>query len=436
MENKPELKPGTSDGRQGRITLKGLIICVLVLVLLVPTFMIQSLIREREGRQNEAFNEISSKWGRQQTLLGPVLSIPYTVYTRDNKGVVVGQLEEVAYFLPETLKVNGNMLPEKRYRGIFEVVVYSGLLSIEGTFGTLHPELIVPTGAELHWDKGALLLGIPDLRGLREQVRLNWDDQEHLFEPGIPSPNIAESGVHVPLNLSPDAEGHRFQMQLELKGSGSLLFTPVGKVSEVQLQSPWPDPSFTGAFLPDDKSIGAEGFQATWKVLHLNRSYPQAWTSSRNVAFQESSFGVDFLLPVDNYQKSERSVKYAILFIGLTFLVVFFIEMRHEHAVHPFQYALIGLALVIFYTLLVSMSEHLSFNAAYTIAALMTAGLTGLYAWSLFSSRSMGLLVGFSLLGLYGFLFVTLQQQDYALLIGNFGLFAILAIIMYFSRRF
>jgi inner membrane protein len=187
--------------------------------------------------------------------------------------------------------------------------------------------------------------------------------------------------------------------------------------------------------LPDDKSIGAEGFQATWKVLHLNRSYPQAWTSSRNVAFQESSFGVDFLLPVDNYQKSERSAKYAILFIGLTFLVVFFIEMRHEHSVHPFQYALIGLALVIFYTLLVSMSEHLSFNMAYVVAALMTAGLTGLYAWSLFSSRSMGLLVGFSLLGLYGFLFVTLQQQDYALLIGSFGLFAILAVIMYFSRR-
>jgi inner membrane protein len=150
----------------------------------------------------------------------------------------------------------------------------------------------------------------------------------------------------------------------------------------------------------------------------------------------DSAFGVDFLLPVDNYQKSDRSVKYAILFIGLTFLVVFFIEMRQDNPVHPFQYALIGLALVIFYTLLVSMSEHLTFNAAYVVAALMTAGLTGLYAWSLFASGRMGLLVGFSLLGLYGFLFVTLQQQDYALLIGSFGLFAILAVIMYFSRRF
>ncbi|MFZ4633922.1 MAG: cell envelope integrity protein CreD [Saprospiraceae bacterium] len=436
MENKPELKPNNTDGRSGRLTIKGLIICVLVLVLLTPTFMIQSLIREREGRQSEAFNEISGKWGRQQTLLGPILGVPYTLYTRDNKGAIVGQLDEVAYFLPETLKIGGNMQPEKRYRGIFEVVVYSGQLTLEGEFGTLRPEAFVPSGADMHWDKSVLLLGIPDLRGLREQVRLQWDEQEHLFEPGIPTPGIAESGMHVPLNLSPQAGTHRFSLQLDLKGSGSMFFTPVGKVTEVNLQSPWPDPSFTGAFLPDEKSIGAEGFQAKWKVLHLNRSYPQAWTSSRNVAFLDSAFGVDFLLPIDNYQKSERSVKYAILFIGLTFLVVFFIEMRQDNPVHPFQYALIGLALVIFYTLLVSMSEHLTFNAAYVVAALMTAGLTGLYAWSLFASGRMGLLVGFSLLGLYGFLFVTLQQQDYALLIGSFGLFAILAVIMYFSRRF
>jgi inner membrane protein len=237
--------------------------------------------------------------------------------------------------------------------------------------------------------------------------------------------------------LAPNAEGgsHAFRIAVALKGSGSLFFTPVGKVSEVKISSPWADPSFTGAFLPDDKTVSPSGFQATWKVLNLNRNYPQQWTSEHSIGFSESAFGVDFLLPIDNYQKSTRSVKYAILFLGLTFLTIFFIEMRQSRRVHPFQYALIGLALVIFYTLLVSISEQISFNAAYGIAAVMTIGLTGLYARSLFDSGRMALLVIGTLTALYGFLFVVLQLQDYALLIGSLGLFAILAAVMYASRK-
>ena len=226
-----------------------------------------------------------------------------------------------------------------------------------------------------------------------------------------------------------------FHIDLALQGSGSLFFTPVGKITEVNLRSAWGDPSFTGAFLPDQKNISPAGFDAQWKVLNLNRNYPQAWAGDTQVDFSSSAFGVDFLLPVDNYQKSIRSVKYAILFIGLTFLVIFFVEMRGTRRVHPFQYALIGLALVIFYTLLVSISEHISFNAAYAVAATMTIGLTGLYARALFDSRKMALLVGGTLLLLYGFLFTVLQLQDYALLIGSLGLFAILATVMYFSRQ-
>ncbi|MBL7782781.1 MAG: inner membrane CreD family protein, partial [Saprospiraceae bacterium] len=199
--------------------------------------------------------------------------------------------------------------------------------------------------------------------------------------------------------------------------------------------SPWADPSFTGAFLPDEKTISAAGFDASWKVLNLNRNYPQQWNSDQTISIEESTFGVEFILPVDNYQKSTRSVKYAILFIGLTFLTVFFVEMRQARPVHPFQYALIGLALVIFYTLLVAISEQVPFNAAYLIAALMTIGLTGLYAKALFESGRMALLVSGALTILYGFLFVVLQQQDYALLIGSLGLFVILGVVMYFSRR-
>ena len=401
--------------------------------------MVERLIQEREGRQVEAHEEVSGKWGGMQTLSGPVLALPFREIVRDTNGLVVNSQHKYAYFLPEQLSITGDIVPEKRHRGIFEVVLYSGALRLEGTFEPLAIEKTIPSGAQIQWDKAVLAVGLPDLRGLKDQVLLHWGDKTFVSAPGIPVPGIQASGIHVPLDLTPVSgqtdSAHRFRLDMTVKGSSSLFFAPLGKVTTVELASIWPDPSFTGAFLPDEKAIRSDGFNASWKVLNLNRNYPQQWTSDREVRFQESTFGVSFLLPVDNYQKATRSVKYAILFIGLTFLCVFFIEMRHSQRVHPFQYALIGLALVIFYTLLVSISEHTSFNSAYLIAAVMTIVLTGLYARALFESPRMGLLVGGTLATLYGFLFVTLQLQDYALLIGSLGLFCILAIVMYFSRR-
>jgi inner membrane protein len=421
-------------GRQAA-TLKGIVIFFLVLILLIPAFMIESLIREREGRQREAIYEVSSKWGQAQTITGPVLVIPFEQVHRNTEGRELSRETKYAYFLPDQLVVNGEVTPEKRHRGIFDVVLYSGQLVLEGSFGRPAVEQAVPTGAAILWNKAVLAVGIPDLRGLRDQVSLRWAGRHTVFEPGIPMRGVAESGIHVPLALGEADTSRSFRIEISLRGSGSLFFTPVGKVTEVTLRSPWSDPSFTGAFLPDRKNLGAAGFDASWKVLHLNRNYPQQWNSDQPVGFGDSAFGVDFLLPIDNYQKSTRSVKYAVLFIGLTFLTVFFIEMSQSRRVHPFQYALIGLAMVIFYTLLVSISEHTSFNAAYLVAAIMTLALTSIYARSLFQSNRMALLVAGTLAILYGFLFVVLQQQDYALLIGSLGLFVILAAVMYFSRR-
>lgn len=418
-------------------SLKGIVIFFLMLVLLIPTFMIQGLISEREARQREAIFEVSSKWGQSQTLSGPVLMVPYEQITRNGEGKEIAREVKFAYFLPDELAVNSHVNPEKRHRGIFDVVLYSSRVTFEGTFEQPVVEKLIPAGSVAMWEKALLVLGIPDLRGLKEQVKLDWDGQAAVFDSGIPYAGVAESGIHVPVTVGANAAApHRFRIEVALKGSGSLFFTPVGKVTDVKLASTWPDPSFTGAFLPDEKSVSSAGFEASWKVLNLNRNYPQQWTSDQQIRFDESAFGVDFLLPVDNYQKSMRSVKYAILFIALTFLTVFFIEMRQRsNRVHPFQYALIGLALVIFYTLLVSMSEHISFNPAYAAAAAMTIGLTGLYTRSLFASNRTALLVCATLTVLYGFLFVVLQQQDYALLIGSLGLFAILAAVMYTSRK-
>ena len=417
-------------------SLKGLVIFVLTLLLLIPTSMIEGLIIERQGRQQEAVEEVSGKWGRQQTLAGPFLILPYEQTLRNADGKITEKVLKHAFYLPDALKINGQVQPELRHRGIFEVVLYSSELSLEGSFGKLQTDQFIPADAQILWDQAQLALSIPDLRGLKDQVKLDWDAQSSLFDPGIPVSGLAESGIHVPIPLQKEANGaHSFKISLALKGSGSLFFTPVGKVTEVQISAPWADPSFSGAFLPEEKQIDGASFNAHWKVLNLNRNYPQQWLGEANTSYKESAFGVDFLLPVDNYQKSTRSVKYAILFISLTFLTIFFIEMRQKTRVHAFQYALIGLALVIFYTLLVSISEHLSFDNAYLIAAIMTIGLTTLYAQALFASRQMAFLVGGTLTVLYGFLFVVLQQQDYALLIGSIGLFLILAAVMYFSRK-
>ena len=417
-------------------TIKGLVIFILTMLLLIPTSMIESLIFERQGRQQEAVAEVSGKWGRQQNLAGPFLILPYELTLRNSDGKITDKVLKHAFYLPDALKINGQVQPELRHRGIFEVVLYSSALSLEGSFGKLQTDQFIPADAQILWEQAQLALSIPDLRGLKDQVKLDWDAQSSLFDPGIPVGGLAESGIHVPISLQKEANGaHTFKISLALKGSGSLFFTPVGKVTEVAISAPWADPSFSGAFLPEEKQIDGSSFTANWKVLNLNRNYPQQWLSEANTSYAESAFGVDFLLPVDNYQKSTRSVKYAILFISLTFLTIFFIEMRQKTRVHAFQYALIGLALVIFYTLLVSISEHLSFDSAYLIAAIMTIALTTLYAQALFASRQMAFLVGGTLTVLYGFLFVVLQQQDYALLIGSIGLFLILAAVMYFSRK-
>lgn len=422
-------------------TWKGLIIFFLMLILLIPAAMVGELINERQYRRDEAVREVSQKWGNDQQLSGPVLVVPFEQINRGTDGKEIARQNRFAYFLPDELSINGQATPEKRYRGIFEVVLYSSQIMVEGKFSRPAVEQMVPSGSVIHWDKALLTVGIPDLRGLNDQVSLRWGGQSSVFDPGIPVPGVAESGIHAPVALSEADKGlDSFRIDISLKGSGSLSFTPLGKVTDVRLSAPWADPSFNGAFLPDEKNISPQGFEASWRVLNLNRNYPQQWLSDQqdeegSVRFEGSAFGVDFLLPVDNYQKATRSVKYAILFISLTFLTVFFIEMRQTRRVHPFQYLLIGLALVIFYTLLVSISEHLAYNTAYLISAVMTVGLSTLYARSLFDSNQMALLVGGTLTLLYGFLFVVLQQQDYALLIGSLGLFAILATVMYVSRK-
>lgn len=414
-------------------------IIFIMLMLLIPTSMIKSLINERENTQDNAISEVSSKWGEEQTISGPFISIPYYKYVKqfskkDSTEKIV-QLKEYLHILPNNLNINGEINPEKRYRSIYEVVVYNSKLDISGTFNNIDFDELDIKKENILFNKAEFVIGINDLRGIEKQIHLNWDNKQLSFNPGVTSNDVVRSGINALLSIdSNDSTKHSFDLTLDLKGSQLLYFTPVGKITDINLNSKWPNPSFNGAFLPDSRKVSEKGFSANWNVLHLNRNYPQIWTNHRH-KINHSSFGLNLLLPVDNYQKSYRSIKYAVLFIGFTFLVFFFIEVLNKVFIHPIQYILVGISLVVFYTLLLSISEHLKYNLAFIISAISTLVLISGYVKAILKSNKLSLLITGILLILYTFIFVIIQLQDYALLIGSIGIFLILGLVMYFSRK-
>jgi inner membrane protein len=418
------------------LAIKGLIIFGLIVFLMIPTILINNLVKERQARQDEAFKEISDKWAQTQTLAGPIVSIPYDDFYKDSNGAIHKEKKYI-HVLPERLKITGDISPEKRYRGIFETVVYTSNLELTGYFPNLHPVIPAIPAENIHYDQAFLSMGIPDLRGIKDNVSLDWNGNSFQFNSGVETADVFRSGINSRIKIDrPDSVNHtyHFSIRLNLKGSQYLYFTPVGKETVVAIKSNWSAPSFDGAFLPDKREVTANGFTAEWKVLHLNRNYPQSWLGS-SFAIDGSAFGVNLILTVDNYTKTDRSIKYAILFIALTFLIFFFLELLNNKPIHPLQYILIGFALCIFYLLLLSISEQIYFNLAYLIASIMTIGIITWYSGSILKDKKLATLVGGNLVILYGFIFALIQLQDYALLIGSLGLFVILLIVMYFSRK-
>ncbi|MCA0445287.1 MAG: cell envelope integrity protein CreD [Bacteroidetes bacterium] len=409
------------------------IIIVLSLLLTIPAMMIEGLINERSHSGTEAVLEVGSKWGGRQTITGPVLTIPFTkVVMSDGKAQTVFQN---LYILPESLKVNSVLKPEIRYRGIFEVVLYQSEVNLAAEFQlpNLKEHGIAPE--QMLWDQAFFALGISDLKGIQDMVVIKAGDSVLTANPSVLTNSYLSSGLSAKYPVDPNKLTIPFSTRLNLNGSGEFYLVPAGKETKATVTANWGNPSFSGDFLPDSRNVTDSAFSASWKVLHLNRNFPQTWIDG-DFKIEETRFGVNLLIPVDHYQKTSRTVKYAIMFIGLTFLAFFMVEIASRRRIHPVQYLLIGFALIIFYTLLLSISEHLSFNWAYWISAAAILLLIGLYAKAVLKElRSTGLITGLLLI-LYLFLFVILQLEDYALLIGSLGLFGVLASVMYMTRNF
>lgn len=454
-------------------TLRVVIIGVLALLLLIPVGMVRSVIHERDYNRQNAIAEISQKWGEAQTVAGPVLTVPYAKFYTNEKGQRVS-VTEYAHFLPHELNITGTVDPEVRSRGIFDAVVYRSDLQFFGRFEQPDMETLGIDAANVSWEDAFVSVGIPDMRGIKNEVALTWDGTTYKFKPGIETDDVLRrgaslphmttiksydgriyhdpyyemeptmfggnesSGISIPVPITDNdtngTEGYTFAFDLSLNGSQSLQYVPLGRTTKVELSSPWDTPSFGGAFLPEEHEITAEKFTASWEILDLNRNYPQSWIGNKYNVYA-SAFGVDLLIPVDEYQKSTRCAKYALLIISLTFMIFFFSEIFNKKRVHPIQYLLVGLALVLFYSLLISLSEVFGFDMAYGISVAATTGLIVVYSRAILPTARMASFQGFILAFLYLFVYTILQLEDYALLAGSVGLFVILSTIMYLSRK-
>lgn len=451
MKTETNLGERVNNWMKHSVTLKLFSITILILLLLIPSTMIKSIMRERESLSQEAIDEVSSKWADRQEIAGPVLTIPIIYEYKKDEDF----FEETKYWkiLPESLNISGNVNPKSLRRGIYEIIVYESQLTFDGTFKL--EKLDSSNIKEIRFDKAFLTVGLSDLRGIKDQVSISWNDKILNVEPGTRIPELIYSGFTIDLPDIKEITSNplEFNFKLNFQGSQNLSFTPVGSTTKVKLNSSWESPSFNGNFLPDKRNISKDGFTAEWHILQLNRNYPQSWvgdlnlnkkntaspylspTSGSTSALHESSFGAELILPLGDYQKSMRSAKYAVMTIGLTFLIFFLVEILHGRKIHAFQYTLVGLSLCLFYILLISISEHSNFNIAYGISMFSIITMITLYSLSVFKVKKISVLLTAVLIGIYSFLFVTLQLADYALLMGSIGLMAILGATMYFTRN-
>ena len=435
----------------------------LILILMIPASWIERLISERQTRAAEVVREVSDKWSGSQTLSGPILVIPFTKIEKSKRWDNGKQFEDVietkhkAYFLPENFIANGKVKPQVLHRGIFDVAVYESEISMDAQF--IAPDFTswnIPD-EQVYWNEAILVNGISDLRGIDADPIIESVSKKFEAEPssniGIHSNQFVANQV-LDVGKSADAQNisltsgivaslnwksrkdftNRFTMRLSLKGSESLYFVPVGKSTQVNLTGPWSSPSFEGKLLPSERSINDAGFSANWKVLSFNRPFAQKWINDEQ-SLGGSEFGVRLLIAADQYQKSTRTAKYDELIIILAFTALFLVEITSKIKIHPFQYILIGVVLIIYYTLLLALSEHVGYNAAYSIASIATTALVSIYASTFLRSRQVSLLFTGVMIFFYVFIYVIIQAEDFSLLIGSVGLFLIIGILMYFSRN-
>jgi len=430
------------------LAFKGITIALLILILLIPGAMIQNLIEERQERSRETVQKINDKWSRSQTLCAPLLLIPYTTTLLDKDKKPYYE-EHTLYITPKELNIKTSLLPEERYYGIYKAILYKSDIHFEGKFTGLTNLKI--DNSEFHFDKAQIAIGITDLRGVTQNpdfkignkmletnigvVKLfSVSENEYNSRGYAYNRNVSGKTLIVNLKDVSLTDSLHFDCTMRLNGSGTISFIPIGQNTVVALNGQWQSPSFIGSFSPESTVENGQ-FDAVWNILSFNREIPEMWSDNKVTDLGNNSFGVHLIQTVDHYQQNMRSAKYALMFIALTFIVFFFVEIFTKKPIHFFQYLLVGIALTLFYSLLLSLSEQIGFGLAYLIASAATILMTTIYFYSLIKQKLATFILAGIMLILYAFLYILLQIEDFALLFGSIFLFVILGVIMFVSNK-
>lgn len=438
-----ERPKGFMDWLRESVMVKLSFIVFLILLLLIPSSLIQNLISEREARQNDMMQDIAKQWSGVQLVQGPVLMIPYHKHekiTENNKETTKETISNL-YILPNDLHIKAKLATEQLHRGIYEIPVYNSKVEISGNFSKLNLADVSLNPADLILVKAKLLFSLSDLKGLKTNPVVTVAGQNPTAEPAFGNYDAFDNALQASVDLTNLAgKDFDFNYALDMKGSEEISFTHLGKTTTVEAGGDWGTPSFEGRYLPDERQVTENSFSAKWHMLYYNRPFPQQWVDSSGLLKDDkkteaSTFGVKLRLPVDQYQKTTRTAKYAILVILLTFISLFLTEVIRKQKVHVFNYVLIGAAMIVYYTLLLSFTEQIGFDAAYAVASIATIGLLSVFIWSLLKNGPAAMFLSLILTVFYVFIFIIIQLEDLALLVGSIALFLIVGALMYFSRK-
>ena len=426
-------------------TAKVIMIGLVVLLCQIPILMVDGLISKRQDLADNVEREIASKWGYRQKVSGPLLAIPVSrnIKRTEKDGKTVKEVittEHSTYFaVPQDLQISGELIPEMRYRGIYEIVLYRSHITLKGS-------VVFPKDADdwkLHTEKSRLIVGLADLQGV-SAIKSQFNGKTERVVPGIVAKAPFPGGFSVPLNK---AENGKFEISFDLNGCRELLFSMVGRETVLELKSVWQSPSFCGAFLPAERNISEKGFNAKWQISEFNRDLSASWVGKgetfqypeKNSRYGESHYsrsaGVALLKVADSYMQVNRAVEYAILVFIIVLMALLIAEKLAKVWVHPLQYFIAALSLVLFYTLTLAISEHGSFGTAYIISAAAVSVLGGFYSALIYRKLAAALGMFGAVAISYAAIYVILQLEDYALLAGSVILFILLAVLMTFTGK-
>ena len=439
-----------------RFYIKLALIFALIFALLIPQTFIEGLVSERAQWRQQAYNSIAESWSNEQILTPPILIVPYQLTTDSVEEVAVDKkIKKITkkvttngrlFLMSEQVRINSNLEGSSRYRGIYAVPVYNNKLQIAGAFNTQPLINFVAENAnkKIQWQKPQLSVLVSDQRGIDAPPLLKWNNVDIAFKP---APNLSSqndlnlSGMHaiLPEIATDKVSTLNFSFDMNLRGMAAMNFALLSENTHIQLTSNWASPSFIGSLLPEKRDITEQGFTAEWQASSFSFNTHSDLEACANGACEKLMnhiVGFALIQPVDVYQQSERSIKYALLFISLTFIVLVLFELLKKLRIHPIQYTLVGMALLVFYLLLISLSEHLLFLTAYVISATASMTLLTCYFGAILHSRKLGMILGAALATLYAVLYVILQSEDNALLMGSVLIFVMLAGLMMATRHF